>query len=258
MERASIALSNAREKNWMMQRLKSNDFPVFAMKGGALLIPPEEYGQFLDYLAADLARLASGATIEPMTLCECRSSPLFRFHVDINMRSDKHPLDADLVKVAQDVLSPRIPHLTHDENTGLPVGSAVVCECGIHPDVPGVVRRGIHIYWPALLVSATEGREIVRAFRAAAKNHEDAFDEVSMGLRMIGMQRYVSCPEAINGGHCHGECGRCDHGMVLSPYRYWPVKILDSHGAPVEDMDTKLVRTLPNLRALVRWTSTRV
>lgn len=277
MEARSVVLESVTENGWGGKTwTQSPTFPVFLMKEGPLHIPPERYGDFLDWYAMDLARLSSGCAVPPLTLCERPSEPQYRLHVDVDAKGEKEIFVLTRLKDIAEVLQAYVAKCVvgdcqHDENTGLPIGTAIVCACGRYP-VSGdrVVQYGWHIYWPSLLVSHDQHNSIVRGMRHfAAEEYRgvvggDAIewnrvlDMASMSLRFIGAQKYVNCPIAIEGSQCRGQCGNCDKGRVLSPHRYWPMRVLTLDGKEMPDQAELVSRTFPNLRNMVRWTSIRV
>jgi hypothetical protein len=217
-----------------------------AFVGGKYSIPPEEMPVFLDLYALAVPPNPDNAK-EPFFLVE-RRTPVYKFICDLDFEGLLQRIQSlqqgdeieKGIAAIQRLLSRWFLGNSH----------VVVCHSsGLKDRGNGKFKFGVHLIWPTLLVTRTQGLQI----RLAIIHHlreeglwkdfdiESVVDKVVLegnGFRMIGSYKTDPCPQK-----CRGPCGVCmGKGKLLDDRTYRPTYVVDGNGMKDNGAFEDLVR----------------
>ena len=106
------------------------------MDGGILSVPPEETLQFYE---ACISLVNSGTKLYVVE----QKTELFKFFVDFDYKAPEKLDDAELLQFCS-IIQGAVP------------GRCVIARARVRPVGEGLLKSGVHIHWPDLIVSRTE------------------------------------------------------------------------------------------------------
>lgn len=208
--------------------------------GGKLYVPPAEYDTFLACVARALDRG------ERLYLVERRTSPLFRWHADLDLVAPLEVSEEQIATLAREIQRCALSVLGESSDNKL--GLLVLRAASVTK--PGGVKTGVHLVAPHLKVTSQQCAAIrdraLPALRRAVpllNTWEDAYDLSvygGSGLRMLGSRKMepCKCPAATAPG-----CPRCAGTRRVDAGRAYSVtNALDTQGGVDERVLGALLR----------------
>ena len=111
------------------------------MDGGILLVPPEETLQFYE---AYISLVNSGTKLYVVE----QKTELFRFFVDFDYKAREKIDDQDLLQFCS-IIQKSLEECTRP-------GRCMIARARVRPVADGLLKSGVHIHWPDLVVSRNE------------------------------------------------------------------------------------------------------